>query len=753
MKRLKIFLKGIFLCIAVLAFQIHHSSIKTVPTLQPKGLTINIEDNTFILGKKWKILIDKNKNHISINDRLTNQTVFENSPNTAFLTTASAQETVNEHRGSFYFKDKTSEIWNQQTIDHITHSDSTLTLKGILANKKSTVNYTIRLSEATPQTLNVQVIVDHPTANRTQLTLKAPADEQITGFGTQFSKYNIKGEVIPIFVSEQGIGKGDQPHTRLVNLFAKSGGDWYTSYSSVPFFMSSKNYGLSLSNYEYAIFDFKQPNQSKILCWSNQLNATLYSRNTNLEIIKDYTDKTGRMTGLPTWTQDGIILGFQGGTDVVLTKYNTLKEAGAKIAGVWIQDWVGQRTSSFGKQLWWNWELDPKRYNDWEKFKQTLQQDSVKILGYINPFLVDVTERKTKGRNLFQEAFNKGFLVTDHNKQPVLIKNTSFSSGILDLSNPDCQQWIKNVIKENMIDIGLDGWMADFGEALPYHVSLQNADSKAYHNQYPEVWAALNRAAIKEAGKEGEVFFFSRSGYTNSPKSTTAFWLGDQMVDWGTHDGIKSAVTGLVTAGLSGMSINHSDIGGYTTIVRWPLNITRSEELMIRWSELNVFSAIYRSHEGNLPDANVQLYNNDRAMEAVAYFSRLFSRMKPYRLSLIDEYQKTGKPLILHPLLLEPENTVFADYTYQGFFFGNDLYVSPVVVEGIKQQTIDLPEGKWVHVWTNTVYDGGTTVNVSAVIGQPPVFARQASEISGVFADYIKEFGLLFEHSGANNVD
>ena len=47
------------------------------------------------------------------------------------------------------------------------------------------------------------------------------------------------------------------------------------------------------------------------------------------------------------------------------------------------------------------------------------------------------------------------------------------------------------------------GWMADFGEALPCEgVALHDGrEACAYHNQYPVDWAAINREALRRAGK------------------------------------------------------------------------------------------------------------------------------------------------------------------------------------------------------------------------------------------------------------
>lgn len=56
---------------------------------------------------------------------------------------------------------------------------------------------------------------------------------------------------------------------------------------------------------------------------------------------------------------------------------------------------------------------------------------------------------------------------------------------------------------------------------------------------------------------EDDLVFFVRSGYRGSPRFATLFWEGDQMVSWQRHDGIKSAVAGLLSSGLSGFSFNH----------------------------------------------------------------------------------------------------------------------------------------------------------------------------------------------------
>jgi hypothetical protein len=153
---------------------------------------------------------------------------------------------------------------------------------------------------------------------------------------------------------------------------------------------------------------------------------------------------------------------------------------------------------------------------------------------YINPFLCDdVGEKKNRRRNLFEEAVGNGYLVKNHEGEPYRIRNSDFSAGMVDLTNPAARTWIKGVIRDELIGAGASGRMADYGEGLPYDAVLfSGADPRTYHDRYAEEWARVNREAIREAGREDDIVFFNRSGYIPSPRYSTLFWVGDQLVNW-----------------------------------------------------------------------------------------------------------------------------------------------------------------------------------------------------------------------------
>jgi len=84
---------------------------------------------------------------------------------------------------------------------------------------------------------------------------------------------------------------------------------------------------------------------------------------------------------------------------------------------------------------------------------------------------------------------------------------------------------------------------------------------------------------------------------------------------------MKSTIVGMLTAGISGFSLYHSDIGGFTTQKLPPPlpSYVRERELFYRWSELSAFTTTFRSHEGSQPDSNIQFYT-DEGMNLIYFF-------------------------------------------------------------------------------------------------------------------------------------
>jgi alpha-glucosidase len=560
--------------------------------------------------------------------------------------------------------------------------------------------------------------------NRLRLRLAAEADESIWGCGEQYTHLDLKGRRLPIWTEEQGIGRGFDAISLLSELFYGAAGRWHTTYFPLPTFVSSARYAVHCDVKSLSKFDFRAREFHDLEFWTTDVGLVVDSQPTLAALVGRMSQLLGRQPPLPEWAFDGAWLGIQGGNEVVRRKTEAALSVGTKVAAIWAQDWEGRRVTSFGKQLWWNWQYDSELYPNLPREILHWREKGIRFLGYCNPFLA--TER-----SLFEEARARHLLVRDAGSgEPTMVKVTTFPAAQLDLTNPETRLWMKEVIKRNMIGIGLSGWMADFGEWFPpEQVSLASGESpELAHNPYPAQWAELNREAIVEAGRGDDVVFFARAGYTNSVRHAPIFWAGDQLVNWSYDDGLASVIPAAISLGLCGVGVTHADVGGYTT-VGW---IKRSKELFLRWAELGAFSPIMRTHEGNRPEANWQFDSDGETLSAFARLSRIHAALKPYWLQLQEEYQASGLPFTRHMALHFEEDSVARSLQYQ-FMLGRDLLVAPVCKPRKRKWRVYLPSGDWCHLWSGESLPSGWN-HVEAPLGKPPVFWRSGSSFAPLFA-------------------
>lgn len=424
-----------------------------------------------------------------------------------------------------------------------------------------------------------------------------------------------------------------------------------------PHFISSRLRSLFLENTH--VFDMRSATHFQIKVWSGTMTGRILYGETPLDLIEAYTEYAGRMRVLPDWVHNGVIVASQGGMQAANKKLAELRQASVPLAGFWIQDWVGIRVTSAGQQLWWDWRLDENYYPQWRELVADLEKDGARMLIYINPFLSNAAGHDA----LFKEAQANGYLVKKADGSPYLIKNTDFFAALIDLSNPATRTWIKGIIKTELIGkAGASGWMADFGEALPFDAKLHgDADPAVWHNRFTEEWAKVHREAIEEAGRGDDIVFFNRSGFTQSPKFSTLFWLGDQMETWDEYDGIKTAVVGLLSGGVSGFSLLHSDTGGYVTL---SLNIAghkipvvaRTDELLQRWMELGAFTSVFRTHEGLDTTIAAQFDSSAANTAHQARFARVYKGLASYRKRLVAEAAEHGYPVVRYLFLHYPDD-------------------------------------------------------------------------------------------------
>jgi alpha-glucosidase len=566
--------------------------------------------------------------------------------------------------------------------------------------------------------------------NRFWFRLYALHDESVYGCGEQSSYFNLRRRDFPLFTSESGVGRDPNSLTTYyANLKDKAGGYYYSTYYPETSFVSSRKYWFHLETYAYAVFNFKHQDFHEFLVWDIPESFILSKKAHYTELLPDLTEVTGRPPLLPNFLLDGMILGVQGGLEQVLTYLRQAKDQGVLVSGLWCQDWAGYRYTTFGKRLYWNWKINESLYPNLPEVIKELEKENVHFLSYICPFLLE-------NESLFLEAESQGFLVLNQQNESYKEDFGEFYCGIVDLTNPDAFNWYKNVIKTNLIALGIKGWMADFGEYLPIDCKLHNGvDAVLMHNEWPVLWAKCNYEAVSETNNLGKVFYFMRAGGYLSQTYATSLWAGDQSVNWEIHDGIASTIPAALSLGMIGNPFTHSDIGGYTSLHG---NI-RSKELFDRWCEMNVFTSYMRTHEGNRPKENFQFYQDEDTLKHMARMTKIRLALKPYIKHLFHEATLLGFP-VQRPLFFHYEDDEKAYHLQYQYLFGKDMLVKPVVSEKTERLDVYLPDDDWIHLWTGKLYHGGKEVTVDCKVGYPPVFYRKKSSFSFIFESITKTY-------------
>ncbi len=553
--------------------------------------------------------------------------------------------------------------------------------------------------------------------DRFRLTFPSSPAEHFYGGGEVYAALDLKGQRVRVWVAEHQnalrIGKklvGERLFGR--HPARKKPLDRYESYHAQPTFVSSERYYVHADTRTYGELDFRPGDRYHL--WFHE-PPTLW-----FEVCGDFpsvsrrlTELIGRPGPLPDWVHNGAILAVQGGTEAIEKKLAQARDAGAKVCGIWSQDWCGCRRTGFGYQVMWNWQWDEALYPDLPERIRAWEEQGVRFLGYINPFLA------LEGP-LYREAAARGYCVKNPAGEDYRVTITTFPAAMVDLTNSAAVEWYKSIIKRNLLDLGFAGWMADFGEYLPTDAVLASGEAPALlHNRWPVLWAELNRDAIAEAGAE-DVFFFTRAGFTGTAAASPMLWTGDQHVDWSGDDGLPSVIPAMLSLAMSGCGISHSDAGGYTTV----MHMTRSKELLLRWEEMNAFSPLYRFHEGNQPTRNAQFGDDGELLSQMSRTSRWHAALKPYLLTLERELAAAGTPLV-RPLFYHYDES--AAYTEQTeYLLGRDVLAAPVLEEGRTSRSVYLPEDDWVHIFTGEMFGGGVQT-IDAPIGRPPVFLRRQS--------------------------
>ena len=355
---------------------------------------------------------------------------------------------------------------------------------------------------------------------RLAMTFACQESDQFFGLGAHVSPEH-RGFNVPIWVSEQGHGKVNRDQTSPVFFV----GEHYSSYAPIPFTLTNRPLGVLLDTTERSHFELcTHENSLRLEVQGPVFEMVVFVGDSMAAVLSSFTESTGRLTPPARWNLAPII-DAGGGPEKIKELAEMARAEQIPASAIWVEDWVGVQEALGGEHLHYNWEVDDSRYPNFSSLTNEMESQGLRFLTYVSPYIPNDTRAAAEG-------LDKGYLVVDAEGEPIVIEYPWGSPlYYFDVTTPGAEAWFRSFV-ETAHGLGVDGWMADFGEALPYESRMGDGRTgKQAHNDYPLRWTGANLNAWNTLEPSGDFMLFTRSGYTG----TAARPHGPACTGWGTN--------------------------------------------------------------------------------------------------------------------------------------------------------------------------------------------------------------------------
>ncbi len=641
-----------------------------------------------------------------------------------FAAIGSRATTVEMMFGSFKITEKTdSEVWRPigELADvTATETGATFTLlsggdevgTGTLTFVTATRSGPDPTAAGFPRHVRIELQSD---ADRIQIATPCPADEHLVGLGGQSFDVDHRGERVPLFVQEDGIGKFPDPDENYAGLWFLTGRK-HSTHTPMPMVLSSRGYAVAVDTTAPAVFALgseEHADASRFEAWEGKLDLQVF-----LGHQADPADALGHMVAWVGKVARPPLSAFALWVDAIYGSANVrriatkLRAQGIPASAIWAEDWRGGGDTSTGYALDEDWRVDRTLYPDFEALSSELRGQGFAMLTYHNTFIDDKSD-------VLAEALAGGYTYKDAAGGPHSFTGITFGgSKLLDLSNPAAVTWAKGVMGA-AITQGAVGWMADFAEWAPTDAVLASGeDALRVHNRYPVDWAKFTSELLSPV--PGSLFFM-RSAWIHSQKYVQVLWPGDQQTDFSDGDGLPSVIPMGINLGLAGFPYFGSDVAGYMSQGTTPT----SEELYYRWVAFGAFNPVMRTHHGRSARQNWQWEQDAASTAHLRRYARLHMQLASYLWGSAGSFERDGLPLVRMIALAYPGED-WAWSAIDEYLLGDRLLVAPVQVQGATSRSVTLPAGRWYPLLTGAAVQGGE-ITATAARTEIPVYVPEGA--------------------------
>ncbi|WP_100813532.1 alpha-xylosidase [Microbacterium lacus] len=455
------------------------------------------------------------------------------------------------------------------------------------------------------------------------------------------------------------------------------------AYKSVPFFLSSRGYGVLVNDPGHVSFEIgsEAVERTQFSVAGEALEYFVIAGPTPKDVLERYTGLTGRPPVVPAWSY-GLWLSTSFTTDydeATVTSFIDEMARRELPISVFHFDCFWMREFN-----WCDFEWDPRVFPDPDGMLDRLHERDLRVCVWINPY---IGQRSP----LFAEAAAAGYLVRRADGSVWQWDLWQAGMGLVDFTNPDATAWFQGKLRA-LVDQGVDCFKTDFGERIPVDVVWHDgSDPARMHNLYTHLYNKAVHDVLVDARGAGDAVLFARSA-TAGGQTMPVHWGGDST---STFPSMAETLRGGLSLALSGFAHWSHDIGGFEG--------TPDASVFKRWTAFGLLGSHSRFHGSQ--SYRVPWMFDDEAVEVTRVFTRLKMRLMPYLFQVGIDATRTGAP-IMRPMVLEFPDDPGAAYLDRQYMLGRDILVAPVFTES-GEVDFYLPAGTWTHLLTGEKVEGG----------------------------------------------
>jgi len=483
------------------------------------------------------------------------------------------------------------------------------------------------------------------------------AGETVYGLGEHFGPFVKNGQSLDTWNEDAGTDS-----------------EW--AYKNVPFYLTSRGYGLLVDCTGRVSFEVAscQTTSTQFSVPGHSLDYYIFAGPTPKAALEQYTALTGRPALPPEWSF-GLWLSTSFTTNYdeksILTYIERMEAEGIPVS-VFHFDCFWMRGLTWTSLLW-----DERNFPDPEGMLRRIKQRGVRVCVWINPYIAEASP-------LFSEGAAQGFLLKTPEGDIYQTDDWQPGLAFVDFTNPAACNWYTAKLK-SLLAMGVDCFKTDFGERIPTAVRyFDGSDPEGMHNFYTYLYNRTVFDAIRAGKGEGEAVVFARSATAGSQRFPV-HWGGDNS---STYPSMAETLRGGLSFGCSGFGFWSHDISGFIG--------TATPDLYKRWVAFGLLSSHSRLHGNDSP--RVPWNFDDEAVAVLRHFVALKKRLMPYLMDVAKEAQEHGWPMMRAMLLEFPEDPACRSLDMQ-YMLGSALLVAPVFTE-TGEVDYYLPAGTWNHMLT-----------------------------------------------------